>query len=285
MPTFARQAPKRRALLRVLGVLGAEFTHCRGACLQAHTDAIKPDSTPRDPESTPVSSCSLSLRASRGPSTPSVPPSKPRGNPVRTPPHRVGTASAPRWYRVSTARVLCRVPIECLSTVALDQKGSRSTQPGSPYVPPRVPRDFPSSFPQYPCTTPEYPLEYPPNTPLDRVRPRTSVRAHPHVRVEGGALGAAAADDVDGAGGVDHGRVRISRSPSRAGRAARPVHPCGRRARLAKPDRSHRTQPRARGRRRAGAGRAINTARRRRASRVRAQRRDSAHAFATHTNT
>jgi hypothetical protein len=46
-----------------------------------------------------------------------------------------------------------------------------------------------------------------------------------------GVAGADAADDVDGAGGVDHRRVLASRSPRRAGRAASPRHPCGKRAR------------------------------------------------------
>ena len=55
---------------------------------------------------------------------------------------------------------------------------------------------------------------------------RTSVGARPHVLVEGGA--GAAADDVDGAGGVDHRRVPFSASPRRAGRAARPRRYCGR---------------------------------------------------------
>ncbi len=40
------------------------------------------------------------------------------GNPRRTPPYRVGTASVPRRHRVGTARALCRVPAECLSIVA-----------------------------------------------------------------------------------------------------------------------------------------------------------------------
>ncbi len=54
---------------------------------------------------------------------------------------------------------------------------------------------------------------------------RTSVGAHPHVVVVDDAA-VVATDDVDGAGGVDHGRVVISRIPSRVGRAARPGHPC-----------------------------------------------------------
>jgi hypothetical protein len=65
-----------------------------------------------------------------------------------------------------------------------------------------------------------------PTTPSARVRPRTSVGAHPHVpEVGGGAI--LAADDVDGPGGVDHGRVVSSRSPRRAECAARPRHTCG----------------------------------------------------------
>ncbi len=47
--------------------------------------------------------------------------------------------------------------------------------------------------------------------------------------VAGGA--AAAADDEDGAGGVDHGRVRRSRSPFRVGCAAHPADTCGQRVR------------------------------------------------------
>jgi hypothetical protein len=60
--------------------------------------------------------------------------------------------------------------------------------------------------------------------------PRTSVGARPHVVVVGVA-GAPTAEDIDGAGGVDHGRVVISPSPRRAGRTARPRDACGRRAR------------------------------------------------------
>ncbi len=68
----------------------------------------------------------------------------------------------------------------------------------------------------------------PPDHPPTESGPRTSVGARPHVLEEGAAV---AADDVDGAGGVDHGRVPRSRSPRRAGRAARPGDTCGRRAR------------------------------------------------------
>ncbi len=88
----------------------------------------------------------------------------------------------------------------------------------------------------------QYPRGYPP--PLTYSCPRTSVGARPHV-VEVGAAEAVAADDVDGAGdGVDHGRVVISASPRRAGRAARPRGTCGRTRAIT--GRSRRTQPRAR---------------------------------------
>jgi hypothetical protein len=62
-----------------------------------------------------------------------------------------------------------------------------------------------------------------------------------HVVVVVKCVGAVAADDVDGAGGVDHGRVPLSRSPSRAGRAASPRDTCGRRARArpVAPNRNH----------------------------------------------
>ncbi len=76
----------------------------------------------------------------------------------------------------------------------------------------------------FPCSTrgvAPRPSDHPP----DRVRPRTSVGAHPHVQVGGGAI--LAADDVDSAGGVDHRRVVSSRSPRRAECAARPRHTCG----------------------------------------------------------
>jgi hypothetical protein len=79
-----------------------------------------------------------------------------------------------------------------------------------------------------------------------------------------------AADDVDGAGGVDHGRVLISRIPSRAGRAARPRDTCGRTRATTKAGRTE-PQPRARPPTR-GADRAINTASHRRAMGKRAQR-------------
>jgi hypothetical protein len=78
--------------------------------------------------------------------------------------------------------------------------------------------------PKYPHST-----HAPPPPPLGWVRPRTSVGARPHVVVVVAA--AEAADDVDGAGGVDHGRVPGSANPLRAGRTARPGHACGQRAR------------------------------------------------------
>ncbi len=59
--------------------------------------------------------------------------------------------------------------------------------------------------------------------------PLTSVGAHPHVPVVSGAA-AVAADDVDGAGRVDHGRVVRSASPFRLDCAARPGDTCGQRA-------------------------------------------------------
>ncbi len=60
---------------------------------------------------------------------------------------------------------------------------------------------------------------------------RTSVSALPHIWRAGGG----AADDVDGAGGVDHGRVVRSASPRRAGRAIRPGHTCVRPTRATRP--------------------------------------------------
>jgi hypothetical protein len=125
-----------------------------------------------------------------------------------------------------------------------------------PLVPPRYPLGPPFvrlSTPLVRLSTPLVPLHTPSSTlsstprppPLDVVRPRTSVGARPHV-VQVGAAAAVAADDVDGAGGVDHGRVVISRGPRRAGRAARPRDTCGRTR--ATTGRSRRTQPRARGR-------------------------------------
>jgi hypothetical protein len=115
-----------------------------------------------------------------------------------------------------------------------------------------------------PASTPWSTLQRTPPTPPSR----TSVGARPDVVAEDAVAAASAADDVDGAGGVDHGRVPISRSPSRLGRAARPRDTCGRTR--ATTGRSRRTQPRARGR---NAGRAINTADARRATGRRTQRR------------
>jgi hypothetical protein len=84
-----------------------------------------------------------------------------------------------------------------------------------------------------PCTTlnPRSTPYVPPSTQdaPDIVRPRTSVGARPHV-LEAGAGGIAAADDVDGAGGVDHGCVPKSASPRRRECAARPRDTCGPRA-------------------------------------------------------
>ncbi len=61
-----------------------------------------------------------------------------------------------------------------------------------------------------------------------RVRVRTSVGNHPDVvEVEGVVEAAAAADDVDGAGGVDHGRVVCSDTPRRADGATSPSGTCG----------------------------------------------------------
>ncbi len=103
---------------------------------------------------------------------------------------------------------------------------------------------------------------HPPPSPPARVRPRTSVVARPHVRVEGD-VAAVAADDVDGAGSVDHGRVPPSRSPRRARRAPRPRDTCVRRAR-ARPVAPNATTHAAAER---IAGRAIDAARRHRATR------------------
>ncbi len=124
---------------------------------------------------------------------------------------------------------------------------STQSTPWPPTGTPRVPLDYPSSTPQTPWYTqvprehPEYP-QYPPTT--RRIRSRTSVGAHQDVVEVGSAI--VAADDVDGAGdGVDHGRVPISRSPSRLAGAARPRHTCGQRTRT-RP--MAQAQPRTRGR-------------------------------------
>jgi hypothetical protein len=96
-------------------------------------------------------------------------------------------------------------------------------------VTPRVPRQYPCSpsrYPKYPPSTPlaaECPLENPRLSPV-----RTSVGAHPHIhQLRGSSLVDPAADDVDGAGGVDHGRVQNSRTPRRAGGTTRPRHTFG----------------------------------------------------------
>jgi hypothetical protein len=94
----------------------------------------------------------------------------------------------------------------------------------------------PSTVPVIPAGTLRYPRsEYsilPHSRLLTRILPpptspvRTSVGARPHVVVEGEAV-AKAAEDVDGAGGVDHGRVRISAIPRRAVPYERVGHACG----------------------------------------------------------
>jgi hypothetical protein len=89
-----------------------------------------------------------------------------------------------------------------------------------------VPLLYPLSAAQAPH---ESPLGYPVSTPeYPRVPPRvgTSAGADPHV-VFAGAVTVYAAEDVDGAGGVDHGRVVTSRSPSRAGRTIGEGDTCG----------------------------------------------------------
>jgi hypothetical protein len=80
---------------------------------------------------------------------------------------------------------------------------------------------------EHPLFTTKVPLEYPqapvgctPHSSLVR----TSVDAHPDVLAEGAVE---AADDVDGAGGVNHGRVVSSGSPRRVGGAGGPGHACG----------------------------------------------------------
>ncbi len=65
-------------------------------------------------------------------------------------------------------------------------------------------------------------LSTPSSTPLSTVR--TFIGTRPHVVIKGGA---AAADQVYGAGGVDHGRVPISGSPRRVGRDRTPCDACG----------------------------------------------------------
>jgi hypothetical protein len=130
-----------------------------------------------------------------------------------------------------------------------------------------VPLEHPSSTPRVPPD----PRSTASSTPVTKSGLRTSVVAHPHVVVVGvAAVAAVAADDVDGAGAVDHRRVVRSRSPSRVGRAARPRDTCGRNARDNRPVAPNATTRAAATR---GAGRAIDTASRRRATRGRAQRR------------
>ncbi len=107
-----------------------------------------------------------------------------------------------------------------------------------------------------------YPLvstpPYPPSTPLaSRASPvRTSVGALPHI-LQVGVAAAVAADDVDGAGGVDHGRVVRSRTPLRAGRTARPRRAC---VHTSKPTDGTNTARSTHGGRPHVAGRSINTA-------------------------
>ncbi len=91
-----------------------------------------------------------------------------------------------------------------------------------------------------------YALGIPPDHLPDRGRPRTSVGAHPHV-LEGDAVPALAADDVDGTGGVDHRSVVSSASPRRASRAARPRRTCGQTRATPKADGTE-PQPRTRSR-------------------------------------
>ncbi len=76
-----------------------------------------------------------------------------------------------------------------------------------------------------------YPLEYPRLSPV-----HTSVG--PHVLVVSAVAGAA--DDVDGAGGVDHRRVPLSASPFRLEGATRPRDTCGKPVRTT-PNRKHAT--------------------------------------------
>ncbi len=91
------------------------------------------------------------------------------------------------------------------------------------YLPPVVPN-------QYPTSTQPLPNQYPPTTPRPS-RVRTSVGARPHVVEPDAAVAVVATDDVDGAGGVDHGRVPRSASPRRGLRTASPEGACGQRAR------------------------------------------------------
>jgi hypothetical protein len=97
--------------------------------------------------------------------------------------------------------------------------------------------------------------------------------------MEAGAV-AVAADDVDGAGGIDHGRVPTSRSPRHAGRTIGERRSCSQRAR-ARPVAPNATTRAAAKR---AAGRAKNTASHRRAMGWRAQRR-GAHTRSLRTHT
>ncbi len=89
-------------------------------------------------------------------------------------------------------------------------------------------RTYPLRFPRKPFSTKPQPLS----------RVRTFVCPRPHVAVVGVRSTKAfinywtvgAADDVDGAGGIDHGRVPSSGTPRRAGGAQAPRHACGTRA-------------------------------------------------------
>ncbi len=103
-------------------------------------------------------------------------------------------------------------------------------------------------------------------------RSHTSVGARPHVPEVGGAI--VAADDVDGAGSVDHGRVPSSASPRRAGRAASPHGACGTHTNPHAHTRTH-TRTHARNRTRT---------RTRMHARTHARTHSHAHAF-THTHT
>jgi hypothetical protein len=130
-------------------------------------------------------------------------------------------------------------PLSTLST-PLNPSCTRCTHPRYPQIALEYPKSTPTASrvpgtPQNPASTlprPRSIIKIPvapsqTNPPSDQFRPRTSVGARPHVVVVGAAE-AGAADDVDGAGGVDHRRVRKSRSPRRAGGAACPRHTCGR---------------------------------------------------------
>jgi hypothetical protein len=111
--------------------------------------------------------------------------------------------------------------------------------------------------------------------------PRTSVDARPHVLADVATAAAdapAAADDVDGAGGVDHGRVVSSRSPFRLEGAVAEGSACGKRARHLKPVAPDRNRARA------AAGRAICTAGPRRATPAPTQPPRRTHTVVPHTH-